>query len=62
MTAPAASTWSPIFGRLTLESIPYHEPILIGTFSAVALGGIAVDGKGNLFAMSGNAIVKITLP
>ncbi|HEX2603607.1 MAG TPA: cytochrome o ubiquinol oxidase subunit I [Oxalicibacterium sp.] len=31
-----------IFGRLTWEAIPYHEPILIGTFIMVALGGIAV--------------------
>jgi len=31
-----------IFGRLSWESIPYHEPILIGTFAAVALGGIVV--------------------
>src|SRR4051794_4137132 len=31
-----------IFGRLTIEAIPYHEPILIGTFAAVALGGIAL--------------------
>ncbi|GLS20817.1 cytochrome ubiquinol oxidase subunit I [Labrys miyagiensis] len=33
---------SPIFGRFTLESIPYHEPILVGTFLVVAAGGIAV--------------------
>ncbi|NID16405.1 cytochrome o ubiquinol oxidase subunit I [Luteibacter yeojuensis] len=31
-----------IFGRLTLEAIPYHEPILIGTFVAVAIGGLAL--------------------
>lgn len=31
-----------IFGRLSLEAIPYHEPILIGTFAAVALGGLLV--------------------
>jgi len=31
-----------IFGRLTLEAIPYHEPILIGTFAMVVLGGLAV--------------------
>ncbi|MGN6094054.1 MAG: cytochrome o ubiquinol oxidase subunit I [Luteibacter jiangsuensis] len=31
-----------MFGRLTLEAIPYHEPILIGTFIAVAIGGIAL--------------------
>ena len=33
-----------IFGRLTLESFPYHEPILVGTFVVVALGGGAVLG------------------
>ena len=31
-----------IFGRLTLEAIPYHEPILVVTFIGVALGGLAV--------------------
>jgi cytochrome o ubiquinol oxidase subunit 1 len=33
-----------IFGRLTIEAIPYHEPILIGTFVMVAIGGLAVLG------------------
>ncbi|ALU89372.1 cytochrome o ubiquinol oxidase subunit I [Herbaspirillum rubrisubalbicans] len=33
-----------IFGRLSLEAIPYHEPILLGTFAMVALGGIVVLG------------------
>ncbi|MGX5799799.1 cytochrome o ubiquinol oxidase subunit I [Bradyrhizobium sp. Arg314] len=31
-----------IFGRLTLESLPLHEPIVVGTFVVVALGGLAV--------------------
>lgn len=31
-----------LLGKLTLEAIPYHEPILIGTFAGVALGGLAV--------------------
>ena len=31
-----------IFGRLSLEAIPYHEPILIGTFIMVALGGLTL--------------------
>ncbi|MEH3148275.1 MAG: cytochrome o ubiquinol oxidase subunit I [Methylobacterium frigidaeris] len=31
-----------LFGRLTLESIPFHEPILQVTFAGVALGGLAV--------------------
>jgi cytochrome o ubiquinol oxidase subunit 1 len=34
--------WKLIFGRFTLEAIPYHEPILIGTFAAVVLGGLAL--------------------
>src|SRR3712207_5343345 len=33
-----------IFGRLTLEAIPYHDPILVGTFIVVALGGAALLG------------------
>ncbi|PZX13908.1 cytochrome o ubiquinol oxidase subunit I [Celeribacter halophilus] len=37
-----AETFSPIFGRLTLDWIPYHEPILVATFAGVALGGLAV--------------------
>ncbi|MFT3977927.1 MAG: cytochrome o ubiquinol oxidase subunit I [Sphingomonas bacterium] len=31
-----------LFGRLTLDAIPYHEPILVATFAGVAVGGIAV--------------------
>jgi hypothetical protein len=27
-----------------------------------ALAGLAADGKGNLYALSGNAVVKISLP
>ena len=33
-----------IFGRLSLEAIPYHEPILVATFAVVALAGIALLG------------------
>ena len=31
-----------IFGRLSWEAIPLHEPILLATFAVVALGGIAL--------------------
>src|ERR1700687_337627 len=31
-----------IFGRLTWEAIPLHEPILLATFVAVTIGGVAV--------------------
>jgi hypothetical protein len=31
-----------VFGRLTWESIPLHEPILLGTFIVVVLGGLAI--------------------
>ena len=33
-----------IFGRLSWEAIPYHEPILLATFAVVAIGGLAVAG------------------
>ncbi|KAG4080916.1 hypothetical protein HA402_010087 [Bradysia odoriphaga] len=33
-----------IFGRLTWEAIPFHEPILLATFTAVLLGGLALVG------------------
>ncbi len=33
---------SPIFGRFTLESLPLHEPIVVGTFVMVAMGGAAL--------------------
>jgi cytochrome o ubiquinol oxidase subunit 1 len=33
-----------IFGKLTLAALPFHEPILVVTFIAVALGGLAVFG------------------
>ena len=35
---------SPIFGRLSWEAIPLHEPILLATFAVVALGGLALVG------------------
>ncbi|PZQ59878.1 MAG: cytochrome o ubiquinol oxidase subunit I [Sphingomonas taxi] len=40
-----------IFGRLTLESFPIHEPILVGTFAVVALGGLAVLGALTYFKL-----------
>src|ERR1700733_1551201 len=33
-----------LFGRLTWDAIPFHEPILLWTFVAVALGGVAILG------------------
>ncbi|QXH50702.1 cytochrome o ubiquinol oxidase subunit I [Pseudomonas fakonensis] len=33
-----------MFGKLTLEAIPYHEPIVMVTLAMIALGGIAVVG------------------
>jgi cytochrome o ubiquinol oxidase subunit I len=33
---------SPLLGRLGLDALPLHEPILVATFSGVALGGLAL--------------------
>ena len=35
-------TTSPVFGRLSWESIPLHDPIILATFTMVAIGGLAV--------------------
>lgn len=43
MSNPAAVTeHSLLLGRLSWNAIPFHEPILLVTFAAVVLGGIAV--------------------
>jgi cytochrome o ubiquinol oxidase subunit 1 len=38
----SVQTWSPLLGRLSLDAIPLHEPILVATFAVVALGGVAL--------------------
>ena len=35
-------TWSPLMGRLSLDALPLHEPIIVATFAVVALGGGAL--------------------
>jgi cytochrome o ubiquinol oxidase subunit 1 len=42
-----------IFGRLTWDAIPFHEPILLATFIAVAIGGMAVLGALTYFKLWG---------
>ena len=44
---------SPIFGRFTLESLPLNEPIVIGTFFAVMLGGMLLIGAITYFKLWG---------
>jgi len=45
--------WSFVFGRLSWESFPFHEPILVATFIAVALGGVAMLGALTYFRVWG---------
>jgi len=42
-----------IFGRLSWEAIPFHEPILLVTFAAVLLGGAALVGLLTYFKVWG---------
>ncbi|WP_042690147.1 cytochrome o ubiquinol oxidase subunit I [Azospirillum sp. B506] len=42
-----------LFGRLSLESFPYHEPIVVATFFAVMLGGIALVAALSYFKLWG---------
>ncbi len=34
--------WSPVFGKLSWDVIPYYEPVLVTTFIGIALGGGAL--------------------
>ncbi|RAH99274.1 cytochrome o ubiquinol oxidase subunit I [Acuticoccus sediminis] len=45
--------WAFLFGRLSFDSLPFHEPILIVTFIAVAIGGAAVLGAITYFKLWG---------
>ncbi len=42
MQTTTHSAIDPLFGRFTIESLPLHEPIVVATFVAVAIGGVAV--------------------
>ena len=42
-----------IFGRLTLDSLPFHEPIVLWTFIVVAVLGLAVLGAITYFKLWG---------
>ncbi|MBN8994905.1 MAG: cytochrome o ubiquinol oxidase subunit I [Rhizobiales bacterium] len=44
---------SPVFGRLTLEALPLHEPIVVYTFVVVALIGVAALGAVTWFRLWG---------
>ena len=48
-----ANTLSPVLGRLTLDALPIHEPILVVTFIGVATGGVAVLGALTYFRLWG---------
>jgi cytochrome o ubiquinol oxidase subunit 1 len=40
LSRSGAEDW--LFGRLSWDAIPFHEPILMGTFVAVAIGAVVV--------------------
>ncbi|WP_354015301.1 cytochrome o ubiquinol oxidase subunit I [Dyella japonica] len=42
-----------MFGRLTLDSLPLHEPIVVYTFVAVAIGAIALLGAVTYYKLWG---------
>ncbi len=46
----ASSFW---LGRLSLEALPLHEPILVATFAMVALGAVALLGALTWFRLWG---------
>jgi cytochrome o ubiquinol oxidase subunit 1 len=51
--SPDTPHLDPIFGRLTLDAIPYQEPIIVSTFAVVALLGIVIVGALTYFRLWG---------
>ncbi|MDB5769719.1 MAG: cytochrome o ubiquinol oxidase subunit, partial [Burkholderia sp.] len=43
-----------IFGRLSWDAIPFHEPILIFTFAMVVVGGLAILAAVTRYRMWGS--------
>ncbi|RZA32805.1 MAG: cytochrome o ubiquinol oxidase subunit I, partial [Lysobacteraceae bacterium] len=43
-----------IFGRLSWDAIPFHEPILLATFAGVIVGGLALAALITYFRQWGN--------
>ncbi|UGQ48701.1 cytochrome o ubiquinol oxidase subunit I [Massilia endophytica] len=54
MHEPTETSTSLLFGRLGWEAIPFHEPILLYTFIAVMIGGLAVLGAITKFKLWGH--------
>ena len=42
MAVNSEQTTSFLLGKLSLDSFPFHEPIVLATFVAVVIGGLAV--------------------
>src|SRR5687768_10518207 len=42
-----------IFGRLSWDAIPFHDPILLATFAGVVVGGAALFGLITYFRLWG---------
>ncbi|MCY1672638.1 cytochrome o ubiquinol oxidase subunit I [Novosphingobium sp. SL115] len=50
---PPDQNWSFLFGKLSFDALPLHEPILVATFAAVALGGAAMVAALTYFKLWG---------
>jgi len=50
---PQPAPVSPFLGKLSLDALPLHEPIVVATFCGVALGGIALVAALTYFKLWG---------
>ncbi|MFS2112044.1 cytochrome o ubiquinol oxidase subunit I [Sphingomonas sp. Sphisp140] len=50
---PQPAPVSPILGKLSLDALPLHEPIVVATFCGVALGGIGLVAALTYFKLWG---------
>ena len=53
MASPTSTETTLLLGRLNLEALPLHEPIVVATFAVVALGGAALVAALTYFRLWG---------
>ena len=51
-----------IFGRLSWDAIPLHEPVIVATFVVVAIGGAALLGALTYYRVWGLSLIHISEP
>lgn len=48
-----------LLGNLSLDAIPFHEPILVFTMSVIAIAGLIIAGLITKYKKMGRALARL---